>query len=132
MGRSACCSSPPPSPGGPIEDLEFGTFGRLPRKSTTNSKFRPLGLNWDVFGTISSNTTKLFLVVSVSISENLVSDKNSRSQYRKFCIRKKVSVLISENLVSELVSENLVSDKKSVLVEILVSSHSAEKHSPTI
>ena len=59
MGRSACCSSQPPSPGGPIEDLEFGTFGRLLQKSTTNSKFRPLGLRWDVFGTISSNAAKL-------------------------------------------------------------------------
>ena len=57
MGRSTCYSSPPSSPGGPIEDLEFGTFGRLLQKSTTNSKFRPLGLNWDVFGTISSNSS---------------------------------------------------------------------------
>ena len=56
-----------------------------------------------------------FLVVSVSVSENLVSDIKSRYRYRKIWSRKKslgigidkfglvrkVSVLVSENLVSE-------------------------------
>ena len=72
-----------------------------------------------------------FLVVSVSVSENLVSDIKSRYRYRKIWSRKKslgigidkfglvrkVSVSVSENLVSEKkilvsVSENLVSEKK--------------------
>ena len=75
-------------------------------------------------------TFAIFLVVSVSVSENLVSEKKSRSRYRKiwsrkkslgigigkFGLVKKVSVLVSENLVSEKkvsvsVSENLDSDK---------------------
>merc|ERR1712105_261595 len=71
-----------------------------------------------------------FLVVSVSVSENLVSDIKSRYRYRKIWSRKKslgigidkfglvskVSVSVSENLVSETkvsvsFSENLVSVK---------------------
>merc|ERR1712105_384152 len=41
-----------------------------------------------------------FLVVSVSVSENLVSKKKSRYRYRKIWSRKKVSVSVSTNLVS--------------------------------
>ena len=39
--------------------------------------------------------------VSVSVSENLVSEKKSRYRFRKIWYRKKVSVSVSENLVSE-------------------------------
>ena len=41
-----------------------------------------------------------FLVVSVSVSENLVSKKKSRYRYRKIKSRKKVSVSVSTDLVS--------------------------------
>ena len=67
--------------------------------------------------------------VSVSVSENLVSEKKSRFQFRiiwsrkkrfgfgfgKFGLRKKASVSDSKNVVSEkvLVSKNLVSKKES-------------------
>ena len=42
-----------------------------------------------------------FLRVSVSVSENLVSEKKSRYRFRKTWYRKKVLVSVSENLVSE-------------------------------
>ena len=39
--------------------------------------------------------------VSVSVSKNLVSEKKSRYRYRKIWSRKKVSVLVSNILVSD-------------------------------
>ena len=66
--------------------------------------------------------------VSVSVSENFVSEKQSRFRFqkiwsrkkslsfgfRKFGLGKKVSVSVSENLVSEKVSvsDNLVAEKR--------------------
>ena len=59
-----------------------------------------------------------FLVVSVSVSENLVSDIKSRYRYRKIWSRKKsLGIGIDKfglvRKVSVSVSENLVSEKKS-------------------
>merc|ERR1712105_171866 len=59
-----------------------------------------------------------FLVVSVSVSENLVSEKKSRYWYRKIWSRKKsLGIGIDKfglvGKVSVSVSENLVSEKKS-------------------
>ena len=59
-----------------------------------------------------------FLVVSVSVSENLVSKKKSRYRYRKIWSRKKsLGIGIDKfglvRKVSVSVSENLVSEKKS-------------------
>ena len=42
-----------------------------------------------------------FLVISVLVSKNSVSEKKYRFRFRKIWYRKKVSVSISENLVSE-------------------------------
>ena len=83
------------------------------------------------------------LRVSVSVSENLVSEKKSRFRFRKNLVSEKVSVSVSENLVSEekyrfRFRKNLVSEKSlgfgkfgivkkvsvSVSVKILVSSFS--------
>ena len=60
-----------------------------------------------------------FLVVSVSVSENLVSDIKSRYRYRKIWSRKKsLGIGIDKfglvRKVSVSVSENLVSEKKSL------------------
>ena len=56
------------------------------------------------------------LRVSVSVSENLVSEKKSRFRFRKKMVLEKVSVSVSENLVLEKKSrfrfrKNLVSEK---------------------
>ena len=67
----------------------------------TNQRLTFRFRNFSVSKLLGFETFAKSLRVSVSVSENLVSEKKSRFRFRNNLVSEKVSVSVSENLVSE-------------------------------